>query len=209
MPTKSLVQFHERPDDIERLLEAHKALSQLRQIEAAATGQTDILRALSVAQRAFAGPARGRRWKMEALNRAGIVLLVAHLEGYVEDLFAEASGLVASAVFDTRHYSTEAFVRQGTSSFRNPKPENIRELFKRLGLQDMLGSVHWGSLTNSEVRSRLGDLVSLRNDIAHGKRPSVTRLQLRREVAFSRRLARHLDKRLYDYLLDMADVRLW
>lgn len=209
MSTKALDQLNKRLEDIDCLLEAHKSLSQFKQIKAASSGHTDIVHALTIAQRAFSGPLRGRRWGMEALNRAGIVLLTAHLEGYIEDLFEEASSVIASRVFDTTHYDVKAFVTQATASFRNPRPQNIKDLFARLGLPDVLALIKWGTLTNVDVRKRLGDLVQLRNEIAHGQRPSVTRQQLQREVGFVRQMAKNLDKRLYDYVLAMAGVTLW
>jgi hypothetical protein len=135
--------------------------------------------------------------------------LTAHLEGYIEDLFAEASGMVASAVFDTAHYNVDAFVTQATAPFRNPSPQNIKDLFARLGLPDVLATIRWGTLSNDDIRKRLNELVQLRNKIAHGQRPSVTSSQLRREVSFARQMAKHLDKRLYDYVLAMAGVTLW
>jgi hypothetical protein len=146
---------------------------------------------------------------MEALNRAGIVLLTAHLEGYIEDLFEEASSVVASRVFDTTHYDVKVFVTQATAPFRNPSPQNIKDLFARLGLPDVLAAIRWGTLSNDDIRKRLNELVQLRNKIAHGQRPSVTSSQLRREVSFARQMAKHLDKRLYDYVLAMAGVTLW
>jgi RiboL-PSP-HEPN len=209
MPTKALEQLNKRLEDVDRLLEAHRSLSQLRQIKAVSAGQTDLVRALALAQRAFGGPVRGRRWGVAALNRAGIVLLTAHLEGYVEDLFEEGATALASNSFDMNEYDVHAFVAQATGSFRSPKPQNIKDLFTRLGLTDVLGTVQWGNLLNSDVRKRLGDLVALRNEIAHGEQPSVTRAQLSSGVIFVRNLARNLDKRLYNYIQKVAGVRLW
>ncbi len=209
MGTKALTQLNKRLEDIDRLLEAHRSLSQFRQIRAATSGQADIVRALAIAQRAFSGPLRGRRWGMEALNRAGVVLLTAHLEGYIEDLFEEAANLIASEVFYTTYYDVNSFIAQATGPFHSPNPQNIKSLFARLGINDVLASVQWNPLTNKDVRQRLGDLVKLRNEIAHGEQPSVTTVQLAREVAFVRRLARKLDNRLYQYVLNIIGIPLW
>lgn len=46
------------------------------------------------AHSAKAGGKAGRKYEVEALNRAGVVLLTAHLEGFVEDLADEAIALL-------------------------------------------------------------------------------------------------------------------
>ena len=209
MSTKALGQLYKRLEDIDRLLEAHKALSRIKRLEAASIGQVDFVRALGAVQNALGGSLRGRRWGMEALNRAGIVLLTAHFEGYIEDLFAESAEVIAASVFDTTHYDVDSFITQSTKAFRNPNPQNIRDLFTRLGLSDVLATVQWGAMSNKDVRDRLGNLVNLRHRIAHGEQPSVTRSQLSREVTFVRRLAKNLDRRLYDYILSIVGVQLW
>jgi hypothetical protein len=38
----------------------------------------------------LAGKTRGRKYEVEALNRASVVLLAAHLEGFIEDLVSES-----------------------------------------------------------------------------------------------------------------------
>lgn len=209
MPTRALHHLAKRLDDVDRLLEAHQALSRFRRIETVAIGATNIVRALEIAQSAFAGPLRGRRWGMDALNRAGIVLLTAHLEGYLEDLFKEAAEAVVNARFDTQYYDLQSFAGQAITRFHNPSPQNVKELFMRLGIRDLLDTVEWAGVPNGEVRKHLGDLVSLRNQIAHGEQPSVTRRRLQREIIFVRKLTKKLDKRLYEHLWNAADVRLW
>jgi len=49
------------------------------------------------AHAATAGGGRGRKWKVAALNKGSLVLLTAHLEGFLEDLYKEAVGAVVAA----------------------------------------------------------------------------------------------------------------
>ena len=70
MPSRSLRKLVTRLRDIEQLLENHTIIG---------------------------GTGRGRRWNLESLNRAGLVLCSAHLEGFVEDLFEEAGRAVLNS----------------------------------------------------------------------------------------------------------------
>lgn len=62
MPSDAFTQLNNRIKDLDQLIQAHGLIG---------------------------GEARGRRWKLAALNRAALVLATAHLEGYLEDLFKE------------------------------------------------------------------------------------------------------------------------
>src|SRR5258708_1134845 len=68
----------------------------------------------------------GRRWNVQGLNRGAILLLSAHLEGYLEDLMEEALRAV------NRRLDGEA-LRRG---FTNPRPSFIDKFFALLGLKD-------------------------------------------------------------------------
>ncbi len=63
MPSKARLAFNENADDISRLLEIHSGIG---------------------------GDAKGRRYRLEVLNKSAIVLITAFWEGYCEDLAAEA-----------------------------------------------------------------------------------------------------------------------
>lgn len=67
MPSKALENLAGRLNDIDQLLKAHKAV---------------------------AGGKVGRAYEVAALNRAGVVLLSAHLEGFIEDLVKECVSLL-------------------------------------------------------------------------------------------------------------------
>src|SRR6266567_9089709 len=63
MPSKARVNFEANAADVSRLLEIHKY---------------------------FGGDAKGRRFRLEVLNKSAIVLITAIWEAYCEDLAAEA-----------------------------------------------------------------------------------------------------------------------
>lgn len=65
VPSKALEALTERLSDVDQLVTAHQAV---------------------------AGSARGRKWEVEGLNRAAVLMLCSHFEGYLEDVMAEALG---------------------------------------------------------------------------------------------------------------------
>ena len=89
MPSQALAALTDRLRDVDQLMNAHEAVG---------------------------GPAPGRRYEVEGINRAAVLMLSAHPEGYLEDVMAEAlagvnPSLAASVV---------------TGSFHNPWPDRIR-----------------------------------------------------------------------------------
>ena len=79
---------------------------------------TDRLRdvdQLMNAHEAVGGPAPGRRYEVEGINRAAVLMLSAHLEGYLEDVMAEALAGVNPSLASVV-----------TGSFHNPWPDRIR-----------------------------------------------------------------------------------
>ncbi len=131
MPSQALAALTDRLRDVDQLMNAHEAVG---------------------------GPARGRRYEVEGINRAAVLMLSAHFEGYLEDVMAEAlagvnPSLAASVV---------------TGSFHNPWPDRIDELFAFVGMKKPSKSISWQKAGNSAVRTNLNDLVRTRNKIAHG-----------------------------------------
>jgi hypothetical protein len=113
----------------------------------------------------------GRRYDVEGLNRAAVVMLCGHLEGYVEDLMREAL-----AKLDQRIDASPLL-----AGFHNPWPDRIDQLFVFIGMSRPCRSISWQRAGNKAVRDNLEDLVATRNRIAHGatgvavRRSDVTR----------------------------------
>src|SRR5215469_10951437 len=92
VPSQALQDFRERLKEVQELLEAHSALTGLRNAQAAlnAGGQT-LQNVAQVVQHLVSAPGRGRPRQVQALNSAGIALLSAHLQGFLVDLHIEVA----------------------------------------------------------------------------------------------------------------------
>lgn len=110
------------------------------------------------AHAAIAGPQPGRKYEVLGINRAAILMLSAHFEGYVEDVMAEA----LHALNPTLRAPTL------TGGFHNPWPDRIDELFAFIGLEKPSRGISWQKAGNKTVRENLENLVRTRNKLAHG-----------------------------------------
>jgi len=131
MPSKSLAALTDRLKDVDQLMAAHRAV---------------------------AGSKRGRKFEVEGLNRAAVLMLTSHFEGYLEDLMAEA----LTAVNPKLNAPTL------TGGFHNPWPDRIDQLFAFLGMSKPSKNISWQKASNTSVRSNLEKLVRTRNKLAHG-----------------------------------------
>lgn len=131
MPSGALAALNDRLRDVDQLMAAHETVGGLEP---------------------------GRRYDVEGLNRAAVLMLCAHLEGYVEDLMREALQAV-----DHRIDATPLL-----GGFHNPWPDRIDDLFAFIGMSQPCRSVSWQRAGNKAVRDNLEDLVRTRNRIAHG-----------------------------------------
>lgn len=131
MPSPALEALTDRLKDVDQLMAAHTAVGGLE---------------------------RGRRFNVEGLNRAGVLMLSAHFEGYLEDLMAQAL-----AALNTR-LDPKPLVR----GFANPQPDRIDDLFAFLGMKKPSKSISWQRANPQAVHQNLRKLVETRNQLAHG-----------------------------------------
>jgi len=124
----------------------------------ALSSRLDDIDQLMAAHGAVGGVERGRRFEVEALNRAAVLLLSAHLEGYLEDLLSEAVSAVHTGL------ATDDL----TKRFANPTTGNVDGLFRFLGLNKPCDSISWQRAGNAAVKKNINELVETRNAIAHG-----------------------------------------
>jgi len=149
-------------------------------------------------------PTRGRPGQVEALNKASVALLSAHLQGFIEDLFEEAAGkLLAGKVPDVQTLVSNARLRG------NPTSENITRLFATAGFPDVLDGISWQKCTNATVRSRLKGLNELRNRIVHGGTETVGKWQVDHFKAFVENLAIRLDRKVATVVRSVTGVAPW
>lgn len=111
MPSSALRQFELRGADVDKLLVAHENVIRFTRVQrAAARGGGEALQQAAQALSALVSPPqRGRPANVVAINRAAIVLLSAHFEGYVEDLYSEA----AHRLLDGKVRDVAALVKDG------------------------------------------------------------------------------------------------
>lgn len=155
---------------------------------------------LMAAHRAVGGSQRGRRYEVIGLNRAAILMLSAHFEGYLEDLMAEALAALNPALE----------VKPLTGNFHNPWPDRIDDLFAFLGMEKPSKDISWQRAGNDAVRKNLNELVRTRNRVAHG----VTEVPVyKSEVTMRRRyvqgFAQRFDVRVRDQVHLLTGTYPW
>jgi len=186
-----------RLDDIEQLIKAHTALTQFQRAERAAkqTGR-ELEKILEVVESLVTAPGRGRRAEVEALNRAAIVLLSAHLQGYIEDLFNESAEILLS----NKVRDITALIEQNRSGFSNPHAYRIDRLFASIGMPEITAGLSWRNASNKSIKNRLTRYVELRNGIAHGRQEMIWKAKVLSFKQFVEVFAKHFDQRVSDEL---------
>lgn len=96
------------------------------------------------------------------VQRAEIVLMSALLQSFLERVFLAASRRVLLI------RNIDAY-RDSYKGWGNPNPDNIKRLFLRLGIEDVLDGLSWRKCKNATVRQKLEHLNQLRNRVAHGE----------------------------------------
>jgi hypothetical protein len=157
MPSNAREELHRALADVKQVIDAHGAL----------TG---------------GGVGRPGQKLGAPVTRAGVVLLVAATEAFVEDLFREAVDLIWPT-----HPNRVAFIEAtvGVRAFANPSVHKTNMLFFNLGIPWALDSIRWQKRTNKSFVDSLTLLIKRRNEIAHGARPRVS-VQLRQLRAWQR-----------------------
>ncbi len=204
MPSKALQNFIERKSDIERLLKAHDAFIRFSKAEDQLKTKGQGLQKLAAAAAELGSPPKpGRPPKIDAINRAAIVLMSTHLEGFIEDLHEEAARVLLSGkVKDIGPLVADAHWR-----FQNPRTQSIEELFCTIGLPRILDGICWQRASNNSVRKRLNDFVKLRNNIAHGEDQTVRKWTVTYYKRFTNLLANNLDKKVEDEIFSLTSNR--
>jgi hypothetical protein len=100
-----------------------------------------------------------------SLNRSCIVMLSALLQSFVEEVFFEA----CVEFLGVEEHAQKAF-RASFNRWGNPSDENIRKLFNRMGVGDVLADLTWRGCRRGRVQENLRQINELRNQIAHGAR---------------------------------------
>ena len=206
MPSEAYQNLDSRLKDLEQLMQAHTALTQFRRARIATEQAGGNLAKIStVVDRLVTLPGRGRRAEVGALNRAGIVLLSAHLQGYIEDVYEEAARrLLRNAV-----KSVEALVYEARGRFSNPHADVIERLFSSIGLPKILDNVSWQRASNQSIRRRLTGYVQIRNRIAHGSQEPVSKAKVGEFRKFVEVFAEKFDTKVHDEIERVMGTAPW
>ena len=172
MPSQARSQLDLQVDDVNELIGAHTAL----------TG---------------GGVGRPANSQGAAIVRAGLVLLAAAFEEYVEAVFEEAFPLMYPQVTLTEQ---RRFYKQTTERFNNADSQKVNFLFFNIGCPWIISSISWRKYPSEKVTKRLNWIIETRNSIAHGKQPSIRLKTLALSRDFILRLAQHMDTAIANHL---------
>jgi hypothetical protein len=89
--------------------------------------------------------------------------LSAALQGFVEDVFEEAS----ERKLGTMTPGASAKYKKTWDRWGNPSDQNIIRLFQRLGVEDVFDGVSWQGQGTAALKSNLNHINQVRNRIAH------------------------------------------
>jgi len=166
--------------EIDKLMEAHQMLVRFHKAQRRLKlAQGDITKTLDALKNLVGTPGRGRPPAIQVLNKAGIVLLSALLQSFVQELAEDHIRLHFSNVANDVNTMAEAVSMQG-----NPHENNINKTFSTIGIPKIVNRLHWHGFDNAAVKTRLRQLNELRNNVAHGGTNQVTRKTLSKMKAF-------------------------
>jgi len=190
MPSQSLTGLTERLKDIDQLLNAHTAITKFKKAESAANRAGGGLAQLTPIIEALVNdPGKGKPKEVEALNRAAFVLLMAHFQGFVEDLHREIGFILLNGKVN----DPDAIIKLVKVSRSNPHVDVINKMFSGLAIYEVMDDVRWQKCSNNTVKTRLKGYLETRNKIAHGSRESITKKKVTQLKDFVEKLAEKLD----------------
>ena len=148
--------------------------------------------------------------KLDALNRAIVVMAVSAWETFIEELVSEAvlamrpiTGPLGSW---SAHYAT---VRGQAKRFHAPDPDKVKTfLSDAIGLANIHPAWTWPGYTSIQAVQELWRAPDLRHKIAHGTnpRPAVAHEYSSQLPDFFRRLGESTDQAVRDHLVNTLGV---
>jgi len=139
--------------------------------------------------------------EIEVLKRAGLVMALAALETYFEDLLVESVDSLCSQGGANERLS--AFIRSSLENdlkvFHTPSSDRVRPIFIKYLGYDITEGWSWNNSDPAKARAELNRLAKKRGDIAHRSgRPlpgqptqhAVTRDAMRKHIHFIKELVR-------------------
>jgi hypothetical protein len=140
------------------------------------------------------GPGKPAKKQGAAITRAGIVLLAAAWEAFVEDHFEEAAPRILGGLGGDQ--DKKRFFAQTSKRLNNAKVEKVEFLYFNLGLTWVLNGISWQKFSNKILRSEIDELVEARNSIGHGGKKAHRLNELRRWKNMIETLAKKFDTKV-------------
>lgn len=142
--------------------------------------------------------------EIEVLKRASLVMALAALEAYFEDLLLElVAALCEKSSADQRLSEFyRASLEIDLKTFHTPSADRVRPMFEKYLGYDVTEGWSWNNCDPSKARSELNRLAKKRGDIAHRSwrpppgqpmRHVVTRDAMRKHIHFIKELAKATD----------------
>lgn len=185
------------------------------------TWQVDARRALDeieAAHRAVGGTGRGRRFAVQQINQAYVVLLSSHFQRFCRALHTECvEHLIGAAHFAAIRLIVYSSLVEGRKlNWGNANAGNIGSDYARLGL-DLWSSLHAANPRSAQRRNKLEQLNLWRNAIAHhdfdkprlGGRREVTLSEVREWRRACNALALDFDRVARAYLIGVTGHAPW
>ncbi|WP_430436898.1 HEPN domain-containing protein [Oceanibaculum nanhaiense] len=107
-----------------------------------------------------------------SINRSCIVMLSALLQAHVDSVFRQCAPTVFPE-FSRSGDAYDAFLEAARKA-GNPNPSNIKSLFRRIGVPDVMDGLAWRrgrshNVSNATIVSSLDEINQVRNRIAHSQ----------------------------------------
>jgi hypothetical protein len=206
MASQSRQNLNKRLQDIDQLLEAHKAITKFKKAEAAAKNGSGALAEVGrVFDALVTDPGPGKPKEVDAINRAAFVLLCSHLQGFIDDLHKETAGIV----LDGKVNDVEKTIKLIKPRNANPHVEIIEKMFSGLGIYDLMQEISWQKCSNKTVRERLTGYIVERNKIAHGTQLGISKGKVEQFKKYVETLSDKLDESVAQNVARITGRRPW
>tara|TARA_R110001599_G_scaffold319874_1_gene529756 strand:+ start:6757 stop:7368 length:612 start_codon:yes stop_codon:yes gene_type:complete len=142
--------------------------------------------------------------EIEVLKRASLVMALAALEAYFEDLLSESVAVLCHQQTAGERLSDffQTSLDNDLTTFHTPSTDRVRPMFVKYLGYDVTEGWSWNNCTPAMARKELNRLAKKRGDIAHrSQRPlpnqpmphAVTRDEMRKHIYFIKELAKATD----------------
>lgn len=172
MATKARMELETRLNDVDELILAHGVIT---------------------------GGRRGRPVLRQgaAITRAGVVLLSAATEAFVEDLFEEAAPKIFRGMSEADF--TKLF-KNTSRRLNNADVFKTEMLYFNLGMPWALKEIKWQKFSNDSLRTELDKLIRARGGIAHGRATPVRLQTLKRWKNMVEMLAPRFERKVAEFI---------